>query len=156
MNYTKVILAALVIFACGVVSGFLLSSAHRHPMPPPPSAGVTNALPPWQSQRLDFLRRITKHLELTTEQRERIDKILQESQKRTRPLWEQIAPQLQQELTKVRDDIRAELNPQQQEKFEKLLKIRPPRRSDVEDKNHRRPGPFKKQQMEQSETVTNN
>lgn len=153
MNYTKVILAAVVIFVCGVVSGFFLSSAHRPPVPPL-NVGVTNAPPQWQSQRIDFLRRITKHLDLTVEQREHIEKILQESQKRTKPLWEQIAPQMRQELAKVRDDIRAELNPQQQEKFQKLLKIRPPHRSD-EDKNHRRSAFSKKQQVDQSETVTN-
>ena len=63
-----------------------------------------------------------KQLNLTDDQRERIDKIFKESQERTKPLWDKVAPQFKEELRHVREQIRGELTPEQQKKFEEALK----------------------------------
>ena len=129
MSSWKVIFAVMVIFGCGVVTGSLLIQQHRpEPVSTPehPAAAPKNPpAPPWQLQRLDFLKRIEKQLDLTPEQREHIDKIMHDSQERTKVVWDQIAPQMRDELNTVREEIRGELNADQQKKFEQLLKARP-------------------------------
>lgn len=111
---------------------------HRHEKPiHVESLSVTNTPAPWQIQRIEFLRRIEKHLDLTPVQRERIEKIMRDSQERTKPLWDQLSPKLRDELKQVREAIRAELSPEQQKTFEKLIKPRTPRRPEDEEKSRR-------------------
>ena len=90
----------------------------------------TNLPPPLtQLQRPEFLRRMQKQLDLTASQRDEIAKIMKESQERSRPLWKKIAPQLREEVKRVREEINKVLTPDQQKKFNELLKARP-RKSD--------------------------
>ena len=72
--------------------------------------------------RLEFLRRMQRDLDLTAEQREQIDKILKQSQERTRKLMEPVAPQLHQELQRAKAEFRQALTPAQQDHFDQLLK----------------------------------
>jgi len=127
VNTWKPILAALVIFAAGVVTGGLtlrLAMPSRNP--------VTRAgLPPLGvrgEQRRDLLDRMARELYLGPDQRERIDQILRESQERTRLLWESIAPQARAEQRRVRERIREELQPDQRSKFDESFKMRGPGR----------------------------
>jgi len=124
----KVILATMVIFGCGVITGGLLIKTQL-PLPSAPEPArvslSTNAPPPWaQIQRMEFLRRIDKQLQLTPAQREEITRIIKASQDRSRPVWEQIAPQMRQEVRRTREEIRKVLTPEQQIKMDKLLKPR--------------------------------
>jgi len=122
----------MVIFGCGVVTGGLLMKTQ---LPPPPVVDTvaphplnsTNQSPPFaQIQRqLEFLRRMQKQLDLTPAQRDAITKIMKGSQERSRPLWEQIGPQMREELRRVREEIRQVLTPDQQKKMDELLKARP-------------------------------
>jgi Spy/CpxP family protein refolding chaperone len=121
----------MVIFGCGVVTGGLLMKTELPPagiaqeLTPHP-ANSTNQPPPLgQFQKPEFLRRMQKQLDLTASQRDDIAKIMKASQERTRPLWDQIAPQLRQEKKSVREEIRQVLTPDQQKKFDELLKARP-------------------------------
>jgi Spy/CpxP family protein refolding chaperone len=150
VNPWKVILAAAVIFVCGMVSGALLFDRHDKPNAKP-GISTTNSIPPWQSQRIEFLRRIEKHLNLTQVQREKIEKILRESQERTKPLWDQITPQLRDESRRTREAIRAELTSEQQKTFEKFFKPRYPRRMDDDEKARRA-----KSRPEQTPATNNN
>jgi Spy/CpxP family protein refolding chaperone len=132
VNPWKVILATMVIFGCGVVTGALLLKTQLPPAgnPDVPVRATlsTNAPPPWgQIQRLEFLRRMEKQLDLTQEQKDQITKIIKDSQERSRPIWEQIAPQMRQELRRTREGIRNVLTAEQQPKFDRLLKLRPRR-----------------------------
>jgi Spy/CpxP family protein refolding chaperone len=121
----------MVIFGCGVVTGALLmktelpSASVVGVAPSPPAS--TNASPPFaQVQRqLEFFRRMQKQLDVTPGQHEEIAKIMKESQERTRTLWEQIGPQMREELRRVREEIRQVLTPEQQTKMDELLKARP-------------------------------
>jgi Spy/CpxP family protein refolding chaperone len=72
--------------------------------------------------RLEFLRRMQRDLDLTADQRERIDKVLKQSQERSRKLMEPISPQLHLELQKAKAEFREVLNPAQQARFDELLK----------------------------------
>jgi hypothetical protein len=135
----KVILATMVIFGCGVVTGaILITTVGRSHSPGvetilrPSGNGKSNPNnppSPLQIQRVEFLRRMEKQLNLTADQRERIGKIIRASQDRTKPLWDIIAPQMRKEVKRVQEEIKQELTPDQQIKFAELLK--PRRRPDA-------------------------
>ncbi len=142
MNYWKVILATMVIFGTGVVTGGLLVR-HTQVMRPPrsahSSAGTnqthTAAVSYPGGLRGEFLRRAQRELNLTPEQREKIDHILKESQERTRKIMEPVTPSLKEELARAKAEFNAVLTPEQQAQFAELLKqqqqphLRDPRRT---------------------------
>jgi Spy/CpxP family protein refolding chaperone len=109
----KVILATLVIFVAGMVTGGL-AIKHFQPLP------ATTKAPP-SLQRFDLLRRMEKRLDLTPAQQERIEQIVRESQERTKKAWDQVRPIIRDEFQRVQDRIREELTPVQRKEFEKLL-----------------------------------
>jgi Spy/CpxP family protein refolding chaperone len=120
----------MVIFGCGVVTGGLLMKTELPPAPvvdvaphPPNSTNQSPGL--GQFQRPEFLRRMEKQLDLSASQRDEVVKAMKASQERTRPLWDQIAPQLRQEMKRLREEIRQILTPDQQKKYDELLKSRP-------------------------------
>ena len=129
MNAWKPILAAIVIFGAGVGTGALVVR-RAAPLPPPlpqkgsSSAQSTGAAAP-RDLRLEFLRRAQRELDLTPDQRERVDKIIKESQERTRKLMEPVAPQLHTELQTTKEQFLAVLTPEQKIRFERLVKRRP-------------------------------
>lgn len=153
MNVWRIILATLVIFGAGIVTGTLFVS-HSQPQPPPvhtadtagpmppphPWAGGTNqnheagrfgalmgvGMPPRGSTK-DFLDRLDAELKLTGVQREHIKKILDDGQEHTKDCWKQIEPEVRKEMRDCHDKIRAELTPEQQVKYAELFKPRQPR-----------------------------
>ena len=147
MNPWKVILATMVIFGCGLVSGVLLiktASQNVHPSvvvpevsaPPVFSTNLASLAPtnpavvtrtnvvwaPFQAQRMALLRQMVNRLHLDPDQRERIGQIIKESQERNKELWQEIAPQMREEFKRVTEDIRKELSPQQERKFQEMLR----------------------------------
>jgi Spy/CpxP family protein refolding chaperone len=131
----RVILATMVIFACGVITGAMVTrtvaiKAEEHPMAAATATVTAATNPPtrmaagsvWQMQRAEFFKRLDKEVDLSAEQHEQIGKILKASQERTQPLWVQIAPQMDAELKKVREEIRAALTPEQRKKFAEMMK----------------------------------
>lgn len=131
MSPWKVILATMVIFGSGVVTGALLLKMEMPSVVPQPSpvstSGTTNQAAPWaaQIQRFEFLKRIQKQLNLTPAQHDEIQRIMKDSQERSRPIWDKIAPQMRDEVRRVHQEIRQVLTPDQQVKFEELLRSRP-------------------------------
>ena len=135
MKIWKVILATLVIFSAGVLAGGLVVKSFQ---PPLPMGHQTSAVPERWMQRM-LLERMKAELSLTPEQKQHIEKIFAESQGRMSELWDIINPEIQTELREVREKIRAELRPEQLDKFEQLLKRPPQRRSEGESNKVRRP-----------------
>ncbi len=130
MRVWRVILATLVIFGAGVITGALVVNL-RYPVEArllPPKAATTS--PPLQIQRREFLLRMKRELHLRAEQQQHIEQIIHESQQRTKPLWDQVAPQMQAELRAVKEKIRSELDAEQAAKFEELFKPRNPRKAE--------------------------
>ena len=131
MSPWKVILATMVIFACGVFTGVFVTrtepvSAAVSPAPQPLS-GLTNKTPlpafaQLQPQRPEFLRKMDRQLDLTPEQHEQMVKIMNASRERTAPFWEKIAPQMSDELKRVREEIHQVLTPEQRKKWAELTK----------------------------------
>lgn len=126
MSLWKVILATMVIFVCGLVTGAMLTRALEpriEPAAAPVAASSHTLAPPmFQMQRTNFLKVLDKQLDLTAGQRDQIAKIMKTSQERTVPIWNIIAPQMSDELKNVREEIRGALTPEQRKKFGELLK----------------------------------
>jgi len=118
----------MVIFGAGVITGGLLVHQTTGKKSPrmPRSAYATNMPPqtvtPSQMTRMEFLVRANRELELTPQQRERIERVLREGQERSRQIWESVAPDMRKELQLVRERIKAELTPEQRRRFEDLMK----------------------------------
>lgn len=120
MSPWKVILATILIFGAGVLTGSFITkrSFQTAPIIRPPSEDVAGPSP-W-FVRKEYLHRLEQKLQLTPSQRERIARILEESHERTKNLMRPISPQMQAEVREVRQKIKAELTPEQGVKFEEM------------------------------------
>ena len=141
MNYWKVILATVVIFGAGVLTGGLLVNFvdHSHPKNPhhaQANAGArpvtNNAVPPrWAemppprlAEKLgkQFVQQLNDELQLTAEQRDKIEKLIAEGQERNREIWTNVAPKMRAVMQEVNQQIREELTPEQLKVFEEMQK----------------------------------
>ncbi len=136
MNTSKVILATLVIFIAGLVTGAVLvrqsswvRRAVRPPVTRPGGPGTPGIM------RVEFLRRLQRELDLSPEQKERIEKILKEGQEESRRIMEPVMPELRQQFSRTKDQFREVLTPEQRRKFDEL--VRHPQHS----REKRRQGP---------------
>jgi hypothetical protein len=132
VNFWKVILATLVIFGAGLVTGGLImtysdfanrqhhESSPRVAVSTPPAAQRPNRLPiPYSFLvRTNFIEQLDHELKLTAIQREHIEKIVHEGQ-------EQIKGQCHATLVETRERISEELTPEQQTLYEELLRRKP-------------------------------
>lgn len=175
MNTWKVILATLVIFIAGIVTGGLLVSYsdraqqkhHRywprdltHRRSDSESPATNSRAPVWplrmagalpQGLRMDFLQILSREIQLTEEQRSRIEKIITEGQDRNQQLWHRMLPEMRREMQDTKERIRAVLNPEQIKRFEELMKQRPQRKGDesaspdrrLRERDLRRPLPLR-------------
>ncbi|MBX3746341.1 MAG: hypothetical protein KF833_13630 [Verrucomicrobiae bacterium] len=121
MKHWKVLLAAALIFASGVITG---SFAFRSAPTPPPR---TLPRPPTDA-RFDALRQMQEELNLSPLQAERIDAILKDGHQRMRQFWESCQPQVRDEMHRVRQLIEAELDESQRLQYDALLKRSKPHR----------------------------
>jgi hypothetical protein len=147
MNSWKIILAAVVIFGAGVITGGLLVDhvkdkrpieveapgpvANSHPVAGNHEAARPPEVPlPRLAERLskEFVHRLNDSLHLTPQQRDAIAKIVADGQERNHVIWTNVAPQMRKVMVDVNQQIRAELTPEQLNQFEELMKPRPPRR----------------------------
>lgn len=149
MSVWRVILATAVIFIAGLIAGGLAvhqlhvrrqQSAETNLVAAPPMPDrvlwprtPTNNVPPanpsaWKRLTVDFLDRFGEELALTAEQRSRIEVIITDGQKRTKEISDQLQPKLREELKHTREQIRAELDPEQRAKFDAIYKAKTPPR----------------------------
>jgi hypothetical protein len=118
VNVWKVILASLLIFGAGFVTGQLTPQIRERPQRPADATLMSHA----PRQRLDYLSRLTRELDLSPSQKQKIEEILKESQEHTRRIWDSVAPQAREEYHQAREQIRAQLSPSQQARFDVVFK----------------------------------
>jgi Spy/CpxP family protein refolding chaperone len=116
----------MVIFGTGVVTGGLLvhhaeRGRERHP-PRALNAAKPAPASPAGIMRMDFLRRVEQELDLTPEQRERVDRIVKEGQDRTKKIMETVEPRRREEYKKTIEEFRTVLTPEQSKRLDALLK----------------------------------
>ena len=126
MNAWKFIFATMVIFGTGVVTGGLLVHHVQHGRDhrPQRSVNTVRAAQPASPgvMRFEFLRRMERELDLTPQQHEPIDRILQEGQERMKKLMETVEPRRREELKRTMEEFRGVLTPVQQKRFDELAK----------------------------------
>ena len=117
MNKSVSVLLVAALFASGVAVGALgmhlyyfekLSGPRdRGPGPPPPVMGR------WLTERLD----------LSKEQQQRVEEILEESHRRSSEIRRSLRPQVEQLMNETRDQVVEVLTPQQRQEFERLRRF---------------------------------
>lgn len=126
MNFWKPILAALIIFAAGVVTGGL--TVNLRTRTPSQSLRVlqqrASPVPNWDNRIRELGKRMERQLDLTSDQRDRIEAIIGESQRRMRGIFDEVAPKAREEFLETRMKIREVLTPEQRRKVEELFKVR--------------------------------
>jgi hypothetical protein len=145
VNSWKVILATVVIFGAGVMTGGLLvnyvdhshrshrpaESAQRSPENHDHADQRPQDIPrPPLADRLSkqFVQQLDDKLQLTPDQHDKIAKIVAEGQERNHEIWTNVAPKMFANMQDVNRQIRGELKPEQQQQFEELVKRYAPRR----------------------------
>ena len=138
MNPWKFILATVLIYGTGVVTGALVTTLVERPHRA--VARPAQQLTYNQIQRAEFLVRLQKQLDLTPEQHDRIGHLLRDSNQRTKPYWDPVAAKMKEEVRTVTENIRAELTAEQSAKFDVEIKAtRSPKKLDP-DRKERKPG----------------
>lgn len=122
MRAWKVILATLVIYVAGLVTGVLVVKT-QHPVVPRAPAETAEIMSVLLAQK-QLMERMKRELHLTPAQIKKIETAFTESRERMKSVWLILEPEVQTEVHEVREHIRAQLNAEQREKFEKLLKER--------------------------------
>jgi hypothetical protein len=118
----KVILATMVIFVCGVITGALVIEKQGWRRPLFGQGGPTFG-PPGPRPVFDIIRRMTQaHIQLTPDQTNKIVKILQTSQATNAAIRKTIAPLLKAEVERANKAINELLTPEQQPIFAELIK----------------------------------
>jgi hypothetical protein len=130
VNSWKVILATIVIFGAGVITGGLLvdhvqRQPHHHaggpPAPPPGPSPLPNPFHPDVLNK-QFVEQLDDKLDLSPDQKQKIQKIISQGQQNTRDLWKLVSPPFRNILQDTRQQIREVLTPDQRKEFEILMK----------------------------------
>lgn len=143
MNSWKIILATIVIFGAGVMTGGLLVNdvdrANRNNHRPPDAEGRPQSehgpsrpveFPrPRQPELLstNFVKRLDDVLKLTQDERATIEKIIAEGQEQNHAIWTNNAEQMRRVMQDVRHRVREQLNSDQQKQFDDLMRHAPRR-----------------------------
>ncbi len=143
----RIALVTTVIFSSGLAAGHSLSGLRAKALSRRDHSrfegerrgGLASQTPGPMVQRLEFLRRTQQELDLSPEQRTRVEAHLDASRERIRKLWEPVTPQVRAETEALKGRIRAELTPAQTERFDHLVKARN-RRGDRGEIRDRRGG----------------
>ena len=146
MNSWNIILATIVIFGAGVMSGGLLVNhidrANRFDRRPPvfgefrpggerggePGHGMEFPRPRQPDLlNTNFVKRLDDALKLTAEQRTAIEKIIADGQEQNHNIWTNNSEQMRRVTQDVRRRLHDALTPDQQKQLDELMP-RPPRR----------------------------
>jgi len=114
------ILAAVVLFCTGAVSGGLAVKLYEDHHRARAAKASMNSGPGW-NQRADLLKRLERHIALTPAQHQEIEQILSESQNRVKAIWSRVAPEAREEYKTTNQRILAQLNEDQKKVFEELI-----------------------------------
>ena len=162
MNAWKIVLATLVIFIAGIITGASLvkfaqgRGGRMNSRPQPeinrpgnpgrpenpnrrndPELGNQPGQQPGLVNR-QFVLGLDRQLKLTPEQRDKVEKFMMEGQERIRQLRSKLEPEMRKEMQSVNEQIKTILTPDQREQFERIMKQRFPLRGEQPNQPERR------------------
>jgi hypothetical protein len=162
VNAWKIILATLVIFVAGIITGASLVKFAQNRggrMNPRPQTEINQPNNPGRpenpNRRNDpefgnqpgqqpsllnrqFVLGLDRQLKLTREQREKVEKLMVEGQERIRQMRSKLEPEMRKEMHSVNEQIKTLLTPEQREQFERIMKQRFPLRAEQPNPPERR------------------
>ncbi len=112
----------IVAVAVGLLGGIALERGVLHPRGMAAWGGHHHHKP--GGLRWRFERQLTKELDLSTEQRRRVDSLLESHENHSRTLMRGVAPQLREVAGRTEAGLREILTPEQFRRFEELRKER--------------------------------
>ena len=121
MNAWKVILATLVIYTAGVVTGSFATGLKTRLQHDQKSEHVGRPRPPMMK---DLVRRMEARLDLTPDQKILVHEIVEASQTRMRTLMDEMRPKLESESQSMRQEIEAILSETQMATFGRVFEHR--------------------------------
>jgi Spy/CpxP family protein refolding chaperone len=135
----NVVIAVMLIFGAGVVTGGLLVRTRvvqQSPVAQPQVLGTPTSSAPTPATvavpgRQLLIQRVRSELDLSPEQSTQVDQIMRDSHKRMQKLYEPLSPQAREETRRVRQEIQAILTPQQKKQFNEKFKRRQPVRAET-------------------------
>jgi len=181
VNAWKIICATLVIFVAGIITGASLMKFAQSGKPFRPRQNVIpgndqkfggnrpdEPMRPRNSSNnpdvpnqpgpqtgilgRQFVLGLERQFQLTSDQREKVEKILAEGQERIRLIRSKSEPEIRKEMQNVHEQIKSLLAPEQREQFERMTRQRFNQRSEPTNAPERRfreprnPGGFRGQQ----------
>ncbi|MDP7050151.1 MAG: hypothetical protein QF721_11915 [Verrucomicrobiota bacterium] len=124
MNAWKPILAAMVIFAAGFVTGNFVAD---HGVSKPPRAVPREHGPRGPGSRMEgqlnwLMKRIQRDLQLTDAQAVKVESAFKASREEVKTYWEEMRPRMRASTEKLKETLRGDLTEEQIAKFEKYLR----------------------------------
>lgn len=113
----KAVNLLLVVFVLGIALGALGAYLAGRRVSGAPTEGTNH-----RGKHARIAERLTRELNLSTDQQKQLDAIVADMQAKYRVLQDQIAPQTEQVRQQGRAQIRAILTPEQKPKFEDFLR----------------------------------
>ena len=162
MNAWKIVLATLVIFVTGIITGASLvrfaqnRGGRMNQRPQPEMVQHNNSGRPENPNRRNdpefgnqpsqqpgplnrqFVLGLDRQLKLTREQRDKVEKLMVEGQERIRQMRSNLEPEMRKEMQSVNEQIKTILTAEQREQFERIMKQRFPIRPDQPNQPDRR------------------
>ena len=143
MNDWRIVVAALVIFASGVVTGGVTvrlshSAGARPPVVqtaqvaagdapkqavPRPGVPRNGQLLRHEAQLRDLMQRMNQRLDLSAQQRGRIEDLVAETQQRLQQWFRELNPRTREELRGLHNRIRTELTAEQRVEYDRLTRF---------------------------------
>ena len=125
--WMKPLLATVVIFGTGLVTGSMLSgtlAAQRQPAAQPQSlkkpAATQRHRPNRHHPAVGYVHRLNQQLKLTEEQRKQVHEAIKGSGRRLHKVLEPLRPRIQEEMKRTNHEIRELLTDEQKEKYDQL------------------------------------
>ena len=115
----KIIVATLVIYTAGLVTGTFLNDLRSSERPQ-----VRKDPMPRGPRMHDFIQRFGSRLNLTDTQKTNITQILKGSQERMNALMKEMHPKIDAEFSQVNSEIKGHLTEKQATQFEEIMKNR--------------------------------
>jgi len=128
--WMKPLLATVVIFGTGLVTGSMLSGTlveQRQPTAQPAQPTTTEPETPTKRSRtprhpsaFGYVQRLNQHLKLTEEQRNQVHEAIKGNGRRLQKVLEPVRSHIQEEMKRTNDEILELLTDEQKKKFKEL------------------------------------
>ncbi len=115
----KIIVATLVIYTAGLITGTFLNDLRSNDRPQ-----LRKDPMPRGPRMHDFIQRFGTRLDLTDTQKTNITQILKSSQERMNVLMKEMHPKIDAEFTQVNSEIKGHLTEKQAAQFDEIMKNR--------------------------------